>query len=342
VVNPLVREADTVAPKSILFIGGTGVISAAAAERAVALGHRLTILNRGRSGRPVPEGVETLSADVRDASAVRETLAGREFDAVADFITYTPDQAKASLDLFTGRTGQYVFISSASAYQKPTTRLPIRESTPLKNPFWQYSRDKISCEELLFQAYREQDFPLTVVRPSHTYDRTKIAMVGGWTDIHRMRAGLPVMVHGDGTSLWTLTHSRDFAKAFVGLLGRPQAVGESYTITSDEYLPWNQIYQLFARAAGVPEPELVHVASETIAAHSEELGPNLLGDRSHSVIFDNTKIKSLVPDYCATIPFADGAREIVGWHDANPGLQVVDQQFMALSNRLTGWAGRGA
>ncbi|WP_142059034.1 SDR family oxidoreductase [Pseudarthrobacter sp. B4EP4b] len=341
-VNPLVREADTVAPKSILFIGGTGVISAAAAQRAAALGHRLTILNRGRSTRPVPEGVETLSADVRDASAVREALAGREFDAVADFITYTPDQAKASLDLFAGRTGQYVFISSASAYQKPPTRLPIRESTPLKNPFWQYSRDKIACEELLFQAYREQDFPLTVIRPSHTYDRTKIAMVGGWTDIHRMRAGLPVMVHGDGTSLWTLTHSKDFAKAFVGLLGRPQAVGESYTITSDEYLPWNQIYQLFARAAGVPEPELVHVASETIAVHSEELGPNLLGDRSHSVIFDNTKIKSLVPDYCATIPFADGAREIVDWYDHNPDLQVVDQKFMDLSDRLTGWARDGA
>jgi nucleoside-diphosphate-sugar epimerase len=331
-----------VAPKSILFIGGTGVISAAAAQRAAALGHRLTILNRGRSTRPVPEGVETLSADVRDASAVREALAGREFDAVADFITYTPDQAKASLDLFAGRTGQYVFISSASAYQKPPTRLPIRESTPLKNPFWQYSRDKIACEELLFQAYREQDFPLTVIRPSHTYDRTKIAMVGGWTDIHRMRAGVPVMVHGDGTSLWTLTHSKDFAKAFVGLLGRPQAVGESYTITSDEYLPWNQIYQLFARAAGVPEPELVHVASETIAAHSEELGPNLLGDRSHSVIFDNTKIKSLVPDYCATIPFADGAREIVDWYDHNPDLQVVDQTFMDLSDRLTGWARDGA
>jgi nucleoside-diphosphate-sugar epimerase len=342
VVNPLAREADTVSPSSILFIGGTGVISATAAQRAVALGHRLTILNRGRSTRPVPEGVETLSADVRDVSAVREALAGREFDAVADFITYTPDQAKASLDLFADRTGQYVFISSASAYQKPPTRLPIRESTPLKNPFWQYSRDKIACEDLFFEAYREQDFPLTVVRPSHTYDRTKIAMVGGWTDIHRMRAGLPVMVHGDGTSLWTLTHSRDFAKAFVGLLGRPQAVGESYTITSDEYLPWNQIYQLFARAAGVAEPELVHVASETIAAHGEELGPNLLGDRSHSVVFDNTKIKSLVPDYCATVPFADGAREIVDWYDANPDLQVVNQQFMELSDKLTNWARGGA
>ena len=341
-MNPLTPDADTVAPRNILFIGGTGVISAAAAERAVALGHRLTILNRGRSTRPVPDGAEILTADVRDASAVRAVLAGREFDAVADFITFTADQAQASLDLFAGRTGQYVFISSASAYQKPPTRLPILESTPLKNPFWQYSRDKIACEELFYKAYREQDFPLTVVRPSHTYDRTKIAMVGGWTDIHRMRSGLPVMVHGDGTSLWTMTHSQDFAKAFVGLLGRPQAVGESYTITSDEYLPWNQIYQLFARAAGVPEPELVHVSSETIAAHSAELGANLLGDRSHSVVFDNTKIKSLVPGYHATIPFADGARQIVQWFDANPRLQTVDQDYMALSDRLIAWVRSGA
>ncbi|BCW17761.1 hypothetical protein NtRootA9_04690 [Arthrobacter sp. NtRootA9] len=334
--------ADTVAPRNILFIGGTGVISAAAAERAVALGHRLTILNRGSSTRPVPDGAEVLHADVRDAASVREVLGGREFDAVADFISYVPAQAEAAVDLFRGRTGQYVFISSASAYQKPPTRLPILESTPLKNPFWQYSRDKIACEELLFKAYREDDFPVTVIRPSHTYDRTKIAMVGGWTDIHRMRAGLPVMVHGDGTSLWTLTHSKDFAKAFVGLLGRPQAVGESYTITSDEYLPWNQVYRLFARAAGVAEPELVHVASETIAAHSQELGPNLLGDRSHSVNFDNTKIKSLVPDYAATIPFADGAREIVQWYDSNPELQKVDESYMQLTDKLTKWAAGGA
>ena len=324
---------------NILFIGGTGVISAAAAERAVALGHRLTILNRGRSaGRPVPEGAEVLHADIRDVQAVREVLGAREYDAVADFISYTPDQARTALELFRGRTGQYVFISSASAYQKPPTTLPIRESTPLKNPFWQYSRDKIACEELLFRAYREQDFPVTVVRPSHTYDRSKIAMVGGWTDIHRMRTGQPVLVHGDGTSLWTLTHSRDFAKAFVGLLGRPQAIGESYTITSDEFLPWDQVYRLFARAAGVPEPELFHVSSETIAAHSPALGPNLLGDRSHSVVFDNAKIKALVPDYAATIPFADGAREIVEWHDQHPDLQVVDQDFMTLSDRLYGWS----
>ena len=340
-MSSLLPQADTVRPRNILFIGGTGVISAAAADRAVALGHRLTILNRGRSaGRPVPEGAEVLHADIRDTEAVREVLRGREYDAVADFISFRPAHARAGLEMFRGKTGQYVFISSASAYQKPPSTLPIRESTPLKNPFWKYSQDKIACEELLFEAYREQDFPVTVVRPSHTYDRTKIALVGGWTDIHRMRAGMPVLVHGDGTSLWTLTHSRDFAKAFVGLLGRPQAVGESYTITSDEFLPWNQIYRLFARAGGVEEPELFHVSSETIAAHSKELGPNLLGDRSHSVVFDNSKIKALVPDYQATIPFADGAREIIDWHDQHPGLQVVAEDFMELSDRLYEWTAR--
>jgi nucleoside-diphosphate-sugar epimerase len=344
VVNLLGLEADTVAPRNILFLGGTGVISAAAAERAVALGHRVAILNRGQSGKPVPDGTEVLHADIRDPAAVRNVLAGREFDAVADFITFTPDQARANIGLFRGRTGQYVFISTASAYQKPPARLPILESTPLKNPFWQYSRDKIACENVLFEAYRRDDFPVTVVRPSHTYDRTRVGLVGGWTDIHRMRTGQPVMVHGDGTSLWTVTHARDFAKAFVGLLGRPQAVGESYTITSDEYLPWNHIYRLFARAAGVSEPELVHVASETIAAHgagySPHLGPSLLGDRAHSVIFDNSKIKSLVPGYTATIPFADGAREITNWYDSHPELQVVDHEFMDLSDRLISWARR--
>jgi nucleoside-diphosphate-sugar epimerase len=190
------------------------------------------------------------------------------------------------------------------------------------------------------RAYRDDGFPVTVVRPSHTYDRTKVALLGGWTDIHRMRQGLPVLVHGDGTSLWTLTHSRDFAKAFVGLLGRPQAVGESYTITSDEFLPWDQVYRLFARAAGVAEPELVHVASETIAAHDPERGPWLLGDRAHSVVFDNSKIKSLVPSFQFSIPFAEGAREIVRWHDAHPALQKIDAGFMDLSDRLVSWARR--
>lgn len=331
------------APSDILFIGGTGVISAAAAERAVALGHNLTILNRGKSpNRSAPEGAEVVHADVRDAGAVREALRGRQFDAVADFITFTADHAAAAIKQFSGRTGQYVFISSASAYQKPPARLPILESTPLRNPFWQYSRDKIACEELLMRAYRDDGFPVTVVRPSHTYDHTKIALLGGWTDIHRMREGLPVVVHGDGTSLWTLTHSRDFATAFVGLLGRPQAVGESYTITSDEFLPWDQVYRLFARAAGVPEPDLVHVSSETIAAHDAERGPWLLGDRAHSVVFDNSKIKSLVPSFRAAVPFAEGAREIVGWYDTHPELREVDAGFMDLSDRLVDWVRRPA
>ncbi|MCZ2404589.1 SDR family oxidoreductase [Paenarthrobacter sp. Z7-10] len=319
----------------LLFIGGTGIISTAAAERAVALGHQVTLLNRGKTAkRARPEGTEVLHADVRDAAAVQEALGNRQFDAVADFLAFTPEHAAASIEQFRGRTEQYVFISSASAYQKPPSRLPILESTPLRNPFWQYSRDKIACEDMLMHAYREDGFPATVVRPSHTYDRTAVPLSGGWTDIHRMRQQLPVLVHGDGTSLWTLTHSRDFAHAFVGLLGRPQAVGESYTITSDEFLPWDQIYRLLATAAGVPEPELVHVASETIAVHDGELGPPLLGDKAHSVIFDNAKIKALVPGYCATIPFSEGAREILGWHDSHPESQVIDQGFMDLSDAL--------
>lgn len=327
------------AGSSILFIGGTGVISAAAAERAVSLGHRLTILNRGKSSqRPTPDGAEVLHADIRNAASVREALAGREFDVVADFITYTADQAAGAVEQFSGRTGQYVFISSASAYQKPPARLPILESTPLRNPYWQYSRDKIACEDLLMTAYRKDGFPVTIVRPSHTYDRTKLPLLGGWTDIHRMRERKPVLVHGDGTSLWTLTHSRDFAKAFVGLLGLPQTVGDSFTITSDEFLPWDQIYRLLAVAAGAPEPDLVHVASETIAAHDPARGPGLLGDKAHSVIFDNAKVKSLVPGFTAETPFAAGAREIIQWHDEHPEEQAVDTQFMELSDKLAAWA----
>ncbi|MCC9204555.1 NAD-dependent epimerase/dehydratase family protein [Arthrobacter sp. zg-Y769] len=324
---------------NLLFIGGTGVISSAAVARATSLGHRVTVLNRGVSAlRPVPDGVEVLAADVRDPGAVRAALGDRTFDAVADFLSFTAEHVAAAVELYRGRTGQYVFISSASAYQKPPARLPVRESTPLRNPFWQYSRDKIAGEDLLVQAYRSEGFPGTIVRPSHTYDATMVPLSGHWTDIHRMRARLPVVVHGDGTSLWTLTHSRDFAKAFVGLLGRPESVGESYTITSDEFLPWDAVYRSLAAAAGVPEPLLVHVASETIAALDPGRGPGLLGDKSHSVIFDNSKIKSLVPDYRAVIPFAEGAREIIRWHDAHPQEQGLDAGWMEVSDRLAGRA----
>ncbi|MEP6632423.1 MAG: NAD-dependent epimerase/dehydratase family protein [Lapillicoccus sp.] len=319
----------------VLFIGGTGVISAAAAERAVAVGHELTVLNRGTTAlRPAPGGVEVLRADVRDAASVRAAVGDRRFDVVANFVAFTPEHVAADTELFGGRTKQYVFISSASAYQKPPARLPILESTPLRNPFWRYSRDKIACEDLLAKAYRENGFPVTLVRPSSTYDRTRILLNGGWTDIARMRAGRPVVVHGDGTSLWTVTHSTDLAKALVGLFGLPQVVGDSVTITSDEYLPWNRIYELYAEAAGAPAPQLVHVASDTIAAAAPQLGPSLLGDRSHSVIFDNSKVKALVPDFVCTTPFAAGVREAVRWYDAHPDQQRVDADLDHTFDRL--------
>ena len=325
----------------VLFIGGTGVISAAAAERAVAVGHRLTMLNRGSATmRPAPEDAEVLRADIRDTASVRTALGGRTFDVVVDFVAFTADHVATDIELFAGRTGQYVFISSASAYQKPPARLPILESTPLRNPFWQYSRDKIACEDLLVKAYRQDGFPATIIRPSHTYDRTMIALTGGWSDIARMRAGKPVVVHGDGTSLWTLTHSTDVAKALVGLLGLPQALGDSFTITSDEYLPWNRIYEIFAEAAGAPAPQLVHIASDTIAAAAPELGPSLLGDKSHSLVFDNSKVKALVPEFICTVPFALGARQILNWFDANPDQQIVDESLNSTFDQLIAIAGR--
>ena len=319
----------------VLFIGGTGVISSACVRGAVAAGIQVSVLNRGVStSRPLPEPVEVIRADVRDTDAVRAALSGREFDAVADFMTFTADQAEAGIDLFTGRTGQYVFISSASAYQKPPARLPVTESTPLRNPFLEYSRDKIACEDLLARAWRDSGFPATVVRPSHTYDETSVPLLGGWTDVDRMRRGLPVVVHGDGASLWTLTHHDDFARAFVGLLGHPATIGDSVHITSDEVLTWDQIYRTMADAAGVGDPEIVHIASDTIAARAPDLGDALLGDRSHCAVFDNSKVKALVPDFVATIPFAVGARDIVAWHDADASRRGVNADLDSTFDRL--------
>lgn len=318
----------------VLFIGGTGIISSACSRRAVEVGIELTVLNRGTTTkRALPDGVRVVQADIRDPASVGAALGAETFDVVADFIAFTPLHVQADIDLFAGRIGQYVFISSASAYQKPVGRLPIVESTPLRNPYWQYSRDKIACEDLLVGAYRSSGFPATIVRPSHTYDETLVPCMGGWTDIDRMRRGQPVVVQGDGTSLWVMTHHDDFAKAFVGLLGHPQAIGDSFQITSDEWLTWNQIYHLMAAAAGV-EPVLLHVASDTIAAFDSELGSSLLGDRANSVIFDNTKVKSLVPDYVAAIPFATGARQIVDWYDADPARRVIDTDLNATFDKL--------
>jgi nucleoside-diphosphate-sugar epimerase len=318
----------------VLFIGGTGIISSACAEQAVAAGFELFLLNRGRNTvRPVAEGAQVLISDVRDPQSVRAALAGREFDVVVDFLAFTPDHIRADLELFRGRIGQYIFISSASAYQTPPARLPVLESTPLRNPYWQYSRDKIACEDLLLRSYREDGFPVTIVRPSHTYDRTSVPFDGGWTAIDRMRRGAEIVVHGDGTSLWTLTHHSDFARAFVGLLGERRAIGESFHITSDEAPTWNEIARILAAAAGV-EPRIVHVPSDAVAAVNREWGAGLLGDKAHSLVFDNSKIKSLVPGWSATVPFWRGAAEIIDWHDADPSRRRIDAQLDATMNRL--------
>jgi nucleoside-diphosphate-sugar epimerase len=326
----------------VLFIGGSGQISSACSQRAVDLGVDLYVLNRGRTSiRPLPAAVHLLQADVRDPSSARDAIGEHEFDTVVDFVAFTPEHVQSDIDLFTGRTAQYVFISSASAYQTPVARLPIVESTPLRNPIWPYSQAKIACEDLLVRAYREDGFPATIVRPSHTYDRTSTPCEGGWTAIERMRQGKEVVVHGDGTSLWTLTHHVDFAKAFVGLLGHPQAIGDSFHITSDEVLTWNQIHELLGAAAGA-QPRIVHVPSDAIFAADEAWGRSLLGDKTHSVIFDNAKVRALVPDYVATVPFSRGAREIVAWHDEDPARRLVDERVDGLMDQLVARYGRGA
>jgi nucleoside-diphosphate-sugar epimerase len=318
----------------VLFIGGTGVISSACVREAVAGGDiELFVLNRGQSGRGLPDGVTELRGDARDAASLRGAVAGLDFDSVVDFVAFTPAHVRADIGLFRGRTGQYVFVSSASAYQTPPSRLPVTESTPLRNPFWQYSRDKIACEDLLTAEYRDTGFPATVVRPSHTYDATKTVLSGGWTSLARMRAGKPVIVHGDGTSLWTVTHSTDFARAFVPLLGHPRTLGEAFHITSDDVLTWDQIANALGAALGV-SPRLVHVPSDVIASHDPEWGAGLLGDKAHSMVFDNAKVRAVVPGWRAFVPFERGAREIADWHLADPARQVADEKLDALMDRL--------
>jgi nucleoside-diphosphate-sugar epimerase len=317
----------------VLFIGGTGIISSACSRLALAQGIDLYLLNRGKSIRPVPEGAVVLNGDIRDPQSVRSALGSLQFDAVVNWIAFTPAHIQTDLDLFTGRTAQYVFISSASAYQTPPAALPAVESTLLDNPFWEYSRNKIACEEMLVSAYREHKFPATIVRPSHTYDKTLLPMDGGWTVVDRMLRGQKVIVHGDGTSLWTLTHHADFAKGLVGLLGNPRVYGDAIHITSDEWLSWNQIFEIVARAAGT-QPRIVHVPSDVLAAYDPAWGSALLGDKTHSMIFDNSKIKRLVPGFACTIPFARGAEEILAWYNADPARQKVDDKFNQLSDRI--------
>jgi nucleoside-diphosphate-sugar epimerase len=321
----------------VLFIGGTGLISSACSQLAIAQGVDLFLLNRGHRAHDLA-GATSLVADIRDQQATAQALAHHQFDAVVNWIAYTPADIERDLTLFRDCTNQYMFISSASAYQRPVGHYLISEDTPLANPYWEYSRNKIASEERLLQAYREQAFPCTIVRPSLTYGDTQIPLVlNSWqspyTMIARMRQGKPVVVPGDGTSLWPITHNSDFAKGLVGLLGHQQAIGHTFHITSDEVLTWDQIYTATASAAGV-KATIIHIASDFITACLPHMTGSLIGDKSVSVVFDNRKIKRFVPGFCATLPFAQGIRQTLAWFDADAARQQIDVEVDQQLDRL--------
>jgi nucleoside-diphosphate-sugar epimerase len=314
----------------LLIIGGTGLISSALSELVAARGHQLFILSRSSSTKyPIPEGAVHLRADIHaDPARMTELLAGQRFDAVVDFLAYTTEDVERDIALFSGATGQFVFISSASAYRKPPRSYLITEDTPLENPFWQYARDKIACETRLMQAHRADGFPATIVRPSLTYGPSQIPLATGswqhpWALVERMKRGRPVIVPGDGTSLWTLTWNADFARGLLGLLGNPQAIGQAFHITSDEVLTWDQIYAETADALGV-KPNLVHVPSDLIAAYWPHATGSLIGDKANSAVFDNRKIKRFVPEFSCEVGWAQGVRRALAWHEANPEYQTLD------------------
>jgi nucleoside-diphosphate-sugar epimerase len=322
----------------VLFIGGTGVISTACTALAAERGIDLTLATRGRRPARLPAGVKTLAVDMDDAAGATRVFADLWFDVVVDWIAFTPEQIERDLALFRGRTGQYIFISSASAYQKPAAHYLITESTPLGNPFWEYSRDKIACEERLLRAWREEGFPVTIVRPSLTYGETQVPLaVNSWaksfTAIDRMRRGKKVIVPGDGSSLWVITHNTDFAKGLVGLLGHEQVVGQAFHITTDEVMTWDQFYRIAGAAAGV-EPRLVHIPSDFIAACIPEKLGSLTGDKAVSVVFDNSKIKRFVPEYRATVRFGEGIRRTIAWFDQDPARQEIDHAANAQWDKL--------
>lgn len=312
----------------ILFIGGTGNISAACTRLALARGMEIYHLNRGNRSSEFDSRVTKLTGDAYDPESIKKAIRGMVFDVVVNFIAYLPQDVERDLEVFSGKTAQYVFISSASAYQKPPLHPVVTESTPLKNPYWQYSRDKIACEEILMKAYRENDLPVTIVRPSLTYETVIPVAIGSWDDytiIDRIRRKKPIIVHGDGTSLWTITHSEDFAQGFVGLLGHQQAIGHAFHITSDEILTWNQIYEAVGAAAG-ELPEMIHIPSDFIGRFDPFQIGNLLGDKAVSVIFDNTKIKTFVPEYKAIIPFKKGIKNTVRWFEEKPERMVIKEE----------------
>jgi nucleoside-diphosphate-sugar epimerase len=315
----------------VLFIGGTGNISTACTRRALEHGLEVFHLNRGSRPEKVPPGVVTLRADIRDREGAGRVLAGLTFDVVVNWLGFTPDQVEADLALFRERTAQYVFISSASAYRKPLPHPVITESTPVGNPYWEYARNKIACERVLERAWEAEGFPFTVVRPSHTYDDGWIPTCFGsrdYTVARRMLDGKAIVVHGDGQSLWTLTHASDFACGFVGLLGNPAALGQVFHITSDESLTWDAIHAAIGRALGI-RPSIVHVPSEFIAAVCPERGAALLGDKTHTVIFDNAKIKRYVPGFRTEVSFVEGIRRSIAWFDGHPGAKTVDPKIDA-------------
>jgi nucleoside-diphosphate-sugar epimerase len=324
----------------VLFIGGTGLISSACSQLAVERGVDLYILNRARTKKyDVPSGATLLTGDIHgDRQAVAGLLKGHQFDAVVDWVAFTPADIENDIALFTGKTRQFVFISSASVYQKPPNYYLITEDTPLSNPHWAYSQNKIACEESLMREYRERGFPITIIRPSLTYGPSQIPMITGswqhpWTIVARMKQGKPVIVPGDGTSLWPLTWNGDLAKGLLGLLGREQAIGHSFHITSDEVLTWNQIYIELAHAIGV-EPNLTHIASELIAAYDPDSYGSLIGDKIYSVVFDNSKIKRFVPDYVATVPWTEGVRKAIAWFEAEPARQSIDHEAEQMWERI--------
>jgi nucleoside-diphosphate-sugar epimerase len=324
----------------ILFIGGTGLISSACSDLAVKHGMELYLLNRGLSKKhPVQEGATLLQGDVyRDESGVAELLARHHFDAVVDWIAFTPEDIERDLRLFSGRTGQFVFISSASAYQKPPQHYIVTEETPLENPFWDYAQNKIACEERLMQAYHQDGFPVTIVRPSLTYGPTQIPLcMGSWqhpyTAIDRMKRGKKTIVPGDGTSLWVFTWNEDFATGFLGLLGNKDAIGQDFQITSDEVLTWNQAYQEVGRALGA-ELNIVHIPSELVAAYDTHALGSLIGDKANSIVFDNSKIKHSVPEFECVVPWSEGVRRALAWFEADPARQTVDHEAERLWDRI--------
>ncbi|MGH3164571.1 MAG: NAD-dependent epimerase/dehydratase family protein [Trebonia sp.] len=320
----------------ILFLGGAGMIGSAAAAEAVRLGHDLTIVTRGEPRRQLPDGVKHLRGDVYRLAELREILGGERYDAVVNWVGYTPAHLSGHAELFAGLAGQYVFISTCSVFARPVPSLPVTESSPRRQPVFGYARDKLDCEEYLAAAYRADGFPLTIVRPAHTYDRTVVPVLAGWTAIERMRSGKPTVVHGDGTSLWTLMHSGDFARAFVPLFGNGQAIGESVNVVSGDILTWDQIHLTLAAAAGISRPALAHRSSESIAVEWPGWTDVLEHDFRHSMLFDNTKLRRLVPGFAPLMSFAAGAREIITYYDADSARRHVDSDLDAAFDRLLG------